>query len=60
MNTDELLRHLENMRGKYIKQILTRLELAERTDSTIRKIVLDEINNLFRELLPALGYTVED
>lgn len=51
---------VQNLRGKYIKQLLTRIEELNNVELTpeLRKCILDEINDLFRELYKTLGYEV--
>ena len=56
----DTLKELNNLKGKHVKQALTRLEKAGLLTPQIRKIVLDEINDLMRDVLRELGYTVED
>jgi transposase len=55
----ETQRIINNLRGKYIKQVLSRIEQEEMLTAEIRKIVLDEINDLVREILKELGYTYD-
>lgn len=50
---------LTNLKGKHIKQLLTKLERIEPITPEKRKIVLDEINDLMREVLRELGYGTE-
>lgn len=50
---------LTNLKGKHIKQLLTKLERIETITPEKRKIVLDEINDLMREVLRELGYGTE-
>ena len=56
----ETQKQIENLRGKHIKQVLQRLEKAGVLTPPIRKIVLDELNDMVREILRELGYQVED
>jgi hypothetical protein len=56
----ETLQELEKLKGKHIKQALLRLEKDGLLTPKIRKIVLDEVNDLMREVERLLGYTVED
>ncbi len=51
---------LDNLRGKHVKSALTRLEKLGPVNPAVRKIILDEINDLMREVLRILGYEVED
>lgn len=60
MEHDLTQQTIENLRGKHIKQILTRLERNNTATKDTRKIVLDEVNDLVRDILRALGYDVED
>jgi hypothetical protein len=53
----DVQRTLDNLRGKHIKVTLQKLERAEVLTPQIRKIVLDQMNDLMREVLEALGYT---
>lgn len=50
---------LNNLRGKHIKSILLRLERIDAANSNVRKIVLDEINDLVRDILKELGYDAD-
>ena len=49
---DKVYVSVQNLRGKYIKQLLTRIEELNNVELTpeLRKCILDEINDLFREL----------
>lgn len=47
---------INNMKGKYIKQVLTKLESVDKLTSEVRKCILDEMNDMFRELFTVLGY----
>lgn len=47
---------LKNLRGKYIKQVLLQLEGIDTLTPVVRKIVLDNFNDLMREVLKELGY----
>ncbi len=51
---------LINLKGKHIKNVLTRLEQIDSLTPQIRKIVLDELNDLMREVLRQLGFEVAD
>jgi hypothetical protein len=46
---------LNNLSGKYIKQILTRLESLQVQDKALRKVVLDGINDLMRDIKELLS-----
>ncbi len=50
---------LNNLRGKHIKSMLLRLERIDAATPDVRKIVLDEINDLMRDVFKELGYEVE-
>lgn len=54
------LNDINNLRGKYIKQTLMRLEDIHALSPEIRKIVLDGYNDLYREFHKIVGYTEED
>lgn len=54
------LNDINNLRGKYIKQTLLRLEDLRTLTPEIRKIILDGYNDLFREFHKVVGYTEED
>jgi len=56
---DILKKQVDNLTGKHIKQILQRLENNAIINPTVRKIILDELNDFRRELLLELGYTEE-
>lgn len=47
---------LSNLRGKYIKQLLTQLENEGVKTPEVRKLVLDNMNDLMRDILRVLGY----
>lgn len=47
---------LKNLRGKYIKQALSQVELLGIMTPELRKIILDNINDLVRDILRELGY----
>jgi len=49
-----------NLKGKNIKAVLTRLERFGIVSKDTRKIILDEFNDMTRDLLRQLGYQVED
>lgn len=51
---------INNLRGKYIKQTLMRLEDIHALSPEIRKIILDGYNDLFREFHKIIGYTEEE
>ncbi len=53
-------RELVNLKGKHIKSVLSRLEKINALTPPVRKIVLDEFNDLMRETLRQLGYEVAD
>lgn len=57
---DDLERQLTNLKGKHIKSILLRLEQINALSPAIRKIILDEVNDLMRETLRQLGFEVPD
>ncbi len=51
---------ITNLKGKHIKSILTRLEKLDALTPALRKIILDELNDLTRETLRFLGFDVPD
>lgn len=53
-------REIINLKGKHIKSVLSRLERIGALTKEVRKIVLDEFNDLTRENLRLLGYDVAD
>jgi|SwirhirootsSR2_FD_contig_21_10239948_length_847_multi_2_in_0_out_0_2 hypothetical protein len=57
---DDTEKELINLKGKHIKLVLTRLERIGALNKDVRKIVLDEFNDLTRESLRLLGYEVAD
>lgn len=57
---NELEKRLTNIKGKHIKSVLSRLENLGALTQAIRKIVLDEFNDLTRETLRELGFEVAD
>ena len=54
------LKELSNLRGKHIKSMLLRLERIGAATPDVRKIVLDELNDLMREVLQQLGFDTEN
>lgn len=50
---------LINLKGKHIKQLLERIEHLDAMTPEIRKSILDEINDLMREVFKELGYNTE-
>ncbi len=59
--TNEALKKaIENLRGKHIKSMLSRLEELGVVSPALRKIVLDEVNDLTRDILREIGFIVED
>lgn len=50
---------LNNLRGKHIKSMLLRLERIDAASPDVRKIVLDELNDLMRDVLKELGYDAD-
>lgn len=56
-----LVRHIEQQRGKAIKQTLTSVErIADGDlDKRIRKAILDGFNNYTRSIYVSLGYDLE-
>jgi len=57
---NDLEREILNLKGKHIKSVLSRLEKINAITPQIRKILLDEFNDLTRENLRLLGFDVED
>jgi hypothetical protein len=55
MIPESILRIIYNLRGKYIKQTLLRLEELHKLDPETRKIILDGYNDLFREFDKIIG-----
>lgn len=49
-------KELKNLRGKYIKQLLSQLEGLAVLTPEVRKLVLDNFNDLMRDVLRELGY----
>lgn len=49
-------RQLHNLKGKYIKHLLSKLEELNVLDIIVRKIVLDALNDYAREVNKELGY----
>jgi hypothetical protein len=47
---DLVLVKVQDLKGKYAKRTLERLEASDRIDPIIRKFVLDGFNDLFREI----------
>jgi hypothetical protein len=54
--TNDTKTELKNLRGKYIKQLLSQLESLGVLTPDMRKLVLDNINDLMRDVLRELGY----
>ena len=59
MINQESVSTLKNLKGKHIKSLLTKIESLQDLTPTLRKIVLDELNDLMREVMKELGYTEE-
>lgn len=57
---DHRLQQLNNLKGKYIKQALQRLEVLNAATPQVRKVVLDEMNDLMRDVQRELGYDIVD
>ena len=57
--TPTLKTALNNLRGKHIKSMLLRLERIDAASPDVRKIVLDELNDLMRDVLKELGYEAD-
>ncbi len=55
-----VMRTIEQLRGKHVKQTLSRLERQCKLDHTIRKALLDGFGDYTRAIFRALGYTVEE
>jgi hypothetical protein len=53
-------RELLNLKGKHIKSVLSRLERIGALNKDVRKIILDEFNDLTRDNLRYLGFEVAD
>ena len=45
-----MIKTLNNLRGKYIKQLLTKLEALHVLTPEVRKCILDDINELMRDI----------
>lgn len=56
MTDEEIKKALKNLRGKYIKRLLSQLEQASYLDIVVRKIVLDALNDYARDVNKELGY----
>lgn len=56
---EQIMQKIANLRGKYIKQTLSRIEEEKQLSKVIRKAVLDGFNDLYRELYQHLGYEHE-
>lgn len=54
------VRSSEQQKGKYIKLILSNLELEGKLDKATRKIILDGVNGLVRSIYRSVGYDLED
>ncbi len=57
---DEVVRYMQHLKGKYVKQTLTALEKSGKLDSETRKAVLDNFNEFSRSIYKSFGYTVEE
>lgn len=55
----EIKKELNNLRGKYIKQLLSHLENLDVLNIIVRKVVLDALNDYSREVNKVLGYDTE-
>lgn len=60
METNNIEQQIYNLKGKHVKNALTRIERDDRLTPQLRKIILDEFNDLARDILRALGYEVAD
>lgn len=57
----ETVRHIEGVKGKYLKLALSNLERLGPLDPKVRKVVLDAFNDLTRALLKSLyNFTLDD
>lgn len=54
------VRSAEQQKGKYIKLMLSNLELEGKLDKPTRKIILDGVNGLVRSIYRNVGYELED
>lgn len=53
---DDTKKNLNNLRGKYIKRLLSQLEPLDVIDIVTRKIILDALNDYARDVNKELGY----
>ena len=51
---------LQNLKGKHIKNLLRKLEEQTQVSREMRKAVLDEVNDLMREVMRQLGIDDEN
>lgn len=51
---------VESLRGKWVKIILRNLEKSGTVDYRTRKIILDGVNGMVRDLYKNLGLTIDD
>jgi len=55
MEISTLQKQINNLRGKYIKQILERLESQTIITQQQRKVILDGCNDMIRDILLLFG-----
>lgn len=53
--TDEKIKTIKNLNGKYIKLLLSRLEHRFDLPKDMRKVILDTLNDYARELHEEMG-----
>lgn len=53
-------KEINNLKGKFVKKALTRLERESAVSAHTRKVILDEFNDFTRDILRLLGYEVAD
>jgi len=55
-HNSDIKKELNNLRGKYIKRLLSQLEPLDIVDIVVRKIILDALNDYARDVNKELGY----
>lgn len=55
-STVTVKKELNNLRGKYIKRLLSQLEPLDIVDVVVRKLILDALNDYARDVNTVLGY----
>jgi len=60
INASQLIKIIDQLRGKYIKIILSNMEKQGNLTKDQRKAILDGVNGMTRELYKVLGFDYEE